>query len=97
MAKYIKPTLDTKFHIDFDWWQKTRQALKVDLRGHACVEAAEEYANEQEQTFDWIDSDTGEVFNIDLMWYLIHTHCSQQADFIDNYMPLTTAIFCDHN
>ena len=94
MAKYIKPTLDTKFHIDFEWWQKTKQALKVDLESHACAEAQEQYSNEGITTFDWIDSDTGEVFNIDLMWYLVHTHCSQHPDFIDSRMPLTTAVFC---
>ncbi len=22
MSKYVKPTLETKFHIDFNWWQK---------------------------------------------------------------------------
>ena len=94
MAKYIKPTLETKFHIDFEWWQKTKQALKIDLSGHACAEVQEQYGDQEQKTFDWIDPDTGQVFNIDLMWYLVHTHCSQQSDFIDSRMPLTTAIFC---
>jgi hypothetical protein len=94
MAKYIKPTLDTKFHIDFEWWQKTKQALKIDLNSHACAEVQEQYDDQPHKTFDWIDPDTGQVFNIDLMWYLVHTHCSQQPDFIDSRMPLTTAIFC---
>ena len=94
MAKYIKPTLDTKFHIDFEWWQKTKQALKIDLSSHACAEVQEQYNDREQKMFDWIDPDTGQVFNIDLMWYLVHTHCSQQPDFIDSRMPLTTAIFC---
>lgn len=94
MAKYIKPTLNTKFHIDFEWWQKTKQALKIDLSSHACADVQEQYEAQAQKTFDWIDPDTGQVFNIDLMWYLVHTHCSQQPDFIDSRMPLTTAIFC---
>lgn len=94
MAKYIKPTLDTKFHIDFEWWQKTKQALKIDLSSHACADVQEQYEAQEQKAFDWIDPDTGQVFNIDLMWYLVHTHCSQQPDFIDSRMPLTTAIFC---
>lgn len=94
MAKYIKPTLDTKFHIDFEWWQKTKQALKIDLSSHACAGVQEQYEQQEQKTFDWIDPDTGQVYNIDLMWYLVHTHCSQQPDFIDSRMPLTTAIFC---
>jgi hypothetical protein len=94
MAKYIKPTLETKFHIDFDWWQKTKQALKIDLSSHACADVQEQYGDQEQKTFDWIDPETGQVFNIDLMWYLVHTHCSQQPEFIDSRMPLTTAIFC---
>lgn len=96
MAKYVKPTVDTKFHIDFGWWQKKGPALKVDLEAHLCPEARSEYVGlaETEQTFDWIDSETGEVFQIDLLWHLIRTHCSQQPDFINDHMPLTTAIFC---
>jgi len=96
MAKYVKPTLQTKFHIDFTWWPKQGLALKADLAAHLCPEAQELLAqyDEADQHFDWIDPDTGEVFNIDLLWYLIHTHCSQQPEFIDERMPLTTAIFC---
>ena len=97
MAKYVKPTLQTKFHIDFTWWHKKGLAPKADLTAHLCPEAQEIYdqpQTEQGQNFDWIDPDTGEVFNIDLLWYLIHTHCGQHPDFIDDRMPLTTAIFC---
>jgi hypothetical protein len=94
MAKYVKPTLETKFHIDFSWWQKKGQNLRSHLQSHACPEAKELYANhEQDQTFDWINPDTGEVFQIDLLWYLVHEHCSQRPDFIDAFTPLTAAIF----
>jgi hypothetical protein len=94
MAKYIKPTLHTKFHIDFGWWNKQDNNLKLDLKGHACPEAVEQAGRgDFPETFDWIDPDTGEVFNIDTLWHLIHTHCSRHQDFIDDRTPLTTAIF----
>ena len=94
MAKYVKPTLGTKFHIDFDWWQKKGQNLRAYLQSHACQEALDPFANyDPEQTFDWIDPDTGEVFQINLLWYFLHKHCRQQPDFIDQLTPLTTAIF----
>ena len=93
MAKYVKPTLDTKFHIDFYWWQKQEQQLKIHLRSHACHECLEHYQKDQNQTFDWIDPETGEVFQLDLLWYHINSHCSQNPDFVEEHMPLTTAIF----
>lgn len=94
MAKYVKPTLETKFHIDFNWWQKKGQNLRAYLQSHACQEALEQFADyEPEQIFDWIDPDTGEVFQINLLWYFLHKHCRQQPYFIDQLTPLTTAIF----
>jgi hypothetical protein len=91
MAKYIKPTLETKFHIDFLWWQSKGHNLKVHLRSHACPECLERY--QEEEIFDWVSPETGEVFQIDIAWYCIHTYCSQQTGFIDARTPLTTAIF----
>lgn len=93
MAKYIKPNLDTKFHIDFSWWQKEGQNLRVYLQSHACDACQEFLQNGQSQTFDWINPETGEVFQIDILWHLIHTHCSQDPTFLDNRIPLTSAIF----
>ena len=93
MAKYVKPTLETKFHIDFPWWLKQEHKLKVHLQSHACPECLEQYRVNENKTFDWIDSETGEVFQLDLLWYLVHTHCSQDPDFIEANMPLATAIF----
>jgi hypothetical protein len=94
MAKYVKPTLDTKFHIDFAWWQKQSQNLGAYLQSHMCPEARTIHANNgQTQNFDWINPETGEVFQIDMLWHTIQTHCSQQSNFIDDSMPLTRAIF----
>lgn len=91
MAKYIKPTLDTKFHIDFHWWQKKGQNLNIQLRSQACPECQEQLNTGE--LFDWVDPETGEVFQIDRLWHCIYTECSQKADFIDDHTPLTTAIF----
>jgi len=93
MAKYIKPTLETKFHIDFSWWQKGGQNLRAFLQSHACESCQEFLENDQPQTFDWINPVTGEVFQIDMLWHIIHTHCSQDPTFLDKRIPLTSAIF----
>ncbi|HXV42992.1 MAG TPA: hypothetical protein VEC96_08005 [Anaerolineae bacterium] len=94
MAKYVKPTLDTKFHIDFAWWKKQSQNLGAYLQSHLCSEAKAAYSNQTpNQTFDWVNPETGEVFQIDMLWYTIQTECGEQPNFIDENMPLTRAIF----
>ena len=93
MARYVKPTLDTKFHVDFSWWQKQGQKLKIHLQSHACQECREKYQEQQYQTFDWVDPETGEVFQLDLLWHLIYAHCSQEPDFIEEHIPISTVIF----
>ena len=93
MPKFIRPTLETKFHIDFSWWQEKNQNLRAFLQSHAC-EACQEAAHENEnQTFDWINPHTAEVFQLDLLWHLIQTHCAQDTNFINSQMPLTSVIF----
>ncbi len=93
MAKYIKPTLDTKFHIDFSWWQKKGQNLRSYLQSHACPPCKELAQDSQGQIFDWVNPETGEVFQIDMLWHIIHTHCSEDPTFLDSRIPLTSAIF----
>jgi hypothetical protein len=93
MAKYKKPTLETKFHVDFAWWQEKGQNLKAYLQGHLCSECKPYLQDDQDETFDWIDPETGEVFQIDSLWHLIHAHCGQDPTFLDSRVPLTSGIF----
>ena len=93
MAKYVKPTLDTKFHVDFTWWQQKGQNLKAYLSSHICDACKEAAENSELQTFDWINPQTGEVFQIEILWHLILNHCSQEPGYITGRIPLTTAIF----
>ena len=93
MARYVKPTLDTKFHIDFDWWQQKGGNLRVYLQSQLCPECRDKYANSPPEEIDWVSLDTGEVRRVDGLWHMIRTHCSQQPDYIAEHTPLTTAIF----
>lgn len=92
MAKYVKPTLDTKFHIDFAWWQGRN--LRAHLESHVCAACKDAVRDSNpEETFDWINPETGQVFQVDMLWHIIRSHCSHQPDFVDERTPLTTAIF----
>ena len=93
MARYVKPTLDTKFHIDFDWWEEQGRNLRVYLQSQLCPQCRAEYADRAPEEIDWVSLDTGEVRQVDILWHVIRTHCSQQPDYITERTPLTTAIF----
>jgi hypothetical protein len=93
MAKYIKPTLETKFHVDFSWWQKEGQNLKAYLRSHVCADCKQAAEPNENELFDWVSPETGEVFQLDILWHQIASHCYEDPSFFDSRVPLTSAIF----
>jgi len=94
MVKWIKPNLETKFHIDFDWWERSGRDLRVYLQSHLCPECKAIYTNHRgSEKVDWIDPDTAEVTRVDALWQSLRSHCSQRPDFIAENPPLTDAVF----
>ncbi|MBC7249485.1 MAG: hypothetical protein H5T62_04305 [Anaerolineae bacterium] len=94
MGKWIKPDLNTKFHIDFDWWEKEGRNLRVFLHSQLCSDCQAMYASHKGTEFiDWVDPDTAEVQQVDGLWHALRTHCSLLPTYIDEHTPLTTAIF----
>lgn len=92
--KLIRPTLDTLFYIDYDWWERERRELRVYLRSHLCSEhraVFESHADTEE--IDWIDEDTAEVTRVDGLQHILRIHCSLQHGFISSQTPLIDAIF----
>ncbi len=93
MAQYVKPTIETKFHIDFDWWQQQGRDLRIHLRMLLCSEDKAAYADSPAREIDWVSPDTGEVKRVDALWEVVRNHCSRQPEFITDHTPLTAAIF----
>lgn len=94
MPKYVKPTLKTKYHIDFQWWQQNNNNLSSYLLDHVCDQFRDlAEAGSPGQTIDWIDPDTGQVFSIDRLWYDVHINCGQLPDFVPESLPLTASVF----
>ena len=94
MAKWIRPTIDSKFHIDFDWWERKEGDLRIYLQSHLCSECKAIYTNHRgNREVDWIDPDTAEVTRVDALWQSLRTHCSERPDYITKNTPLTDAVF----
>lgn len=94
MAKWIRPTIETKFHIDFDWWEEQGRNFRVHLLSHLCAECRPHYKDYvSAEMIDWVDADTAEVTQVDGLWHSLRTCCSLKADYVNERTPLTTAVF----
>jgi len=79
-TRVLRPTLDTPFHIDFDWWQAHDRNWHLFLRQLLCPEHRELLEREapEDQTFDWVDPETAEVYRMEVAipWWNACSVCS---------------------
>lgn len=94
-AKFlVRPTLDTKFHIDHKWWERSDHDIQVLLRSLLCEEHQKAFENvEAGALVDNVDSETGEVIRVPAIQNVLITHCAQQQDYITRQTPLVNAVF----
>jgi len=93
-ASILKPTVNTPFHVDFEWWKKNERDWHVYLRSLLCVEHQEVFSDVEEgQTIDWVDPATAEVKPVDGLQNALMTHCVKQPDFLTNQTALVEAVF----
>lgn len=90
----VKPTVDTPFHVDFEWWKKNERDWHVYLRSLLCAEHQESFANVEEgETIDWVDPVTAEVKPVEGVQNALMTHCVKQPDFLTVQTALVEAVF----
>jgi hypothetical protein len=90
----IKPTLDTPFHVDFDWWKNNDRDWRVYMRSLLCPEHQEAFADVDEgQMIDWIDPRTAEVKQVDGLQHVLMSHCARQPDFLTEHTAVVEAVF----
>jgi hypothetical protein len=94
-ARSLRPTLDTPFHIDYDWWNKADRDLRVYLRSHLCAEhrAQNTEFGLDAEMIDWIDPQTAEIKRMDGLVLQMRTHCAQQPDYITEHTSIVDAAF----
>lgn len=93
-TKWQRPTVDTRFHIDMDWWRENNRDIRVYMRDMLCPECRISYAEGASQgEIDWVDEQTGEVHRVDGLWHALRTCCSQRATFITPHTPVIEAVF----
>lgn len=91
---FVKPTVDTPFHIDFDWWKSHDQNWHIYLFSCLCLSHQKQYAELQNvPMYDNIDPDTGEISVVDGLEYLLLNHCVKQADFLTDHTTTVNSVF----
>jgi hypothetical protein len=90
----IKPSLDTPFFIDFDWWKKDDHNWRVYLHSCLCEQHQEQFSNfEDDCLYDLVDMETGEVSQIDGLQHVLISHCAKQENFIISTTAMVDAVF----
>jgi len=90
----VKPTIKTRFHIDYDWWQQNDRDWRVYLRSFLCPEHQQAYAQmDLFDQVDWVDPETAEVQRVDGLQNVLITHCARQASFISQHSTLVDSVF----
>ena len=89
----IKPTLDTKFHIDYEWWEKENNDLRSYMLTHLPPDLREQFEEYNEgDVIDYIDPETGEVFQLDALGVAIQ-EAAKRDDFINLQVSLVDSVF----
>jgi hypothetical protein len=92
--RLIRPTIDTEFHIDYEWWERADRDLDVYMRSHLCPEHQEAYRNmDASSMVDNVDLETGEVTRVPAIQNVLITHCSRLPDYLTPQMSLINAVF----
>ncbi|MCP4541094.1 MAG: hypothetical protein GY832_28500 [Chloroflexi bacterium] len=90
----VKPTLDTSFRIDYEWWERKELHISIELRSHLCEEHQSVFSEHFDtERIDWVDERTGEVMQVDGLQHVLQIHCSKQSSYVNEHLSLVDAIF----
>ncbi len=88
-----RTTPDTKFMIDFDWWEQSNLDLKTYLLSRFSLEDETSLEAEFDRV-DLVDPRTGEVHQVDGFQYLIRAYFNRLPEDFITHASLVDATFC---
>jgi hypothetical protein len=94
MAAWKRPSTDTPFHIDHEWWQASGKDLRVAVRGQLCRNCQARFPDHRNlEAVDWVDPETAEVMRADALLQTLRDDCAKKPDFIAGANSLVTNVF----
>lgn len=90
----VKPTMETRFFVDADWWEKNKQDLNQHLIG-ICADLDFELTDDvaEDDLYDWINPATGQVSQVDGFLYRYLTNCGCHDDYLTDGLSLVESLF----
>lgn len=89
----IKPTLDTQYHIDYEWWERSGKDLVQTMIAQLPQALRETLSpRPHESVVDYIDPVTAEVTPVDELTLAIR-RAAADPEFITPQTSITDAIF----
>ena len=89
----IKPSVETKFCIDYDWWETSRDDLNVYLLTHLSQRQRDSLEHRDlQEVFDYVHPETGEVFQLDALELALQ-ESAKRDDFITEHIGLIDSVF----
>jgi hypothetical protein len=93
-ASRARPTIQTHFHIDFNWWQDRDRDWRVFLQSLLCPDHQQIFSQlPDDQLVDFVDPATAEVQRVDGLQHVLITHCAKLEGFISPHTTMVDAIF----
>lgn len=92
--RLVKPTLQTPFHIDFDWWKNNDRSWKVYLKSYLPEDLQDSLSQSGDDALiDIVDSETAEVHQVEPLQHLLISTYAKQDDFITESTTVSESIF----
>lgn len=92
--KFFRPTENTKFHIDYSWFEENGQDVRVLIYKCLTAEQQEQVGTPgQTEMYDYVDEQTGEVQRFDKVLHIIRTQNAVDPNFVTQRTPVFEAAF----
>jgi hypothetical protein len=94
MAVWKRPSLETRFRIDEDWWKSGGKDLRIAVRGQLCRDCQSRFPDHRNlESVDWVEPETAEVVRADALLQTLRSDCAKKPEFISSSNSLVTNIF----
>lgn len=88
-----RTTANTKFYVDYDWWEKSDLDIKTYLYTRLPIDDDATLDMERD-LIDLVDMQTGQVRQLDGFQYVVQTYFSQLPKDFMLHTSMVDAIFC---
>ncbi len=88
-----RSTEETKFYVDYEWWEKSELDLKSYLFTRLPIEEDATLEIDTDEV-DLVDENTGEVYRVDGFQYMVKAYFNQLPEDFATRTSLVDAVFC---